>query len=61
MTDGLLRGVEVRGDLAGGQLAAPHQPEDLAAVRVGERPEDGVGGVAVIGGAGGRTGCGLRS
>jgi hypothetical protein len=49
MTDGLLRGVEVRGDFSRGQLAAPYQPEDLTAMLVGERPEDGVGGIAVIG------------
>ena len=53
MTDGLLRRVEVRGDLAGGQLAAPHQPEDLTAMLVGERPEDGIRGVGVIGRAAG--------
>ena len=49
MTDGLLRRVEVRRDLARGQLAAPHQPKDLAAVRVGERPQYRVRGVTVIG------------
>ena len=49
MADGLLRGVEVRRDLTGGQLAAPHQPKDLAAVRVGERSKYGVRRVTLVG------------
>ena len=51
MTDGLLRRVEVRRDLTGGQLAAAHQPKDLTAVGVGERPKYGIGGVTLIDGA----------
>jgi hypothetical protein len=58
MTDGLLGGVEVGGDLTGSQLAAAHQPKDLTAMRVGERPKDDVGGVALIGCAGGRRAAG---
>ena len=59
VTHGLLRCVEVRRDLTGGQLAGPHQPEDLTAVRVGERPKDDVRGVTLIGCTGRRTapGC----
>jgi hypothetical protein len=56
MTDGLLRRVEMRGDLTGGELAAPHQSKDLTAMRVGERPKYGVRGVTFIGWTGGHAG-----
>ncbi len=56
VTDGLLRRVEVRRDLTGGQLTTPHQPKDLTAMLVGERSEDGVRRVILAECAGRRTG-----
>jgi hypothetical protein len=49
MADSLLRRVEVGRDLTGGELAIPHQPEDLPAVRVGERSKDSLSGITLIG------------
>ena len=49
--DGLLGEVEVRGDLSGGELGVLDQPQDLAPVRIGERPQDRIGS---CGGAGSR-------
>jgi hypothetical protein len=46
LADRLLGDVEVGGDLAGGQLAVLDQPQDLAPMRVGERPQDCVGPTA---------------
>src|SRR5580704_5080840 len=39
----LLREREVRRDLSGRELAVPNEADDLAPVRVGERPQDRIG------------------
>ena len=43
LADRLLRQGEVRGDLSGRELGVLNEPDDVAPVRVGERPQDDVG------------------
>src|SRR5580693_8240444 len=66
LADRLLRQGEVRGDLSGRELRVLNEPDDLAPVRVGERPQDDVGSCGARGLGGhqaailvARTGAGL--
>jgi len=43
LADGLLGEVEVGSDLSGGKLVVLDHPQDLAPMRIGERPQDRVG------------------
>ena len=57
LADGLLGQVEVGGDLAGGKFGVLDQPQDLAPVRIGERPQDRVGSDGRAGSSGAGVIC----
>jgi hypothetical protein len=49
LADGLLGEVEVGGDVPSRKLGVLDQPQDLAPVRIGERPKDRIGSNGLLG------------